>query len=62
MLGTAVRERTLPISCTSVFNDTGHPAISVPAGLAPEGLPCAEHIGVAGRGHRLSRAVTRPDS
>lgn len=43
-LAAAVRERTLPISYTSVFNDTGHPAISVPAGLSPDGLPCAVQL------------------
>ncbi|MFD7496544.1 amidase [Streptomyces sp. NPDC059832] len=47
---TAVRERTLPISYTSVFNDTGHPAISVPAGLGPDGLPCA--VQLVARHHR----------
>ncbi|MFJ9175108.1 amidase [Streptomyces sp. NPDC102360] len=41
---TAVRERTLPIAYTSVFNDTGHPAVSVPAGLGPDGLPCAVQL------------------
>ncbi|MEU2658250.1 amidase [Streptomyces sp. NPDC007325] len=40
----AVRERTLPIAYTSVFNDTGHPAISVPTGLGPDGLPCAVQL------------------
>ncbi|MFJ7255136.1 amidase [Streptomyces sp. NPDC098085] len=40
----AVRERTVPISFTSVFNDTGHPAISVPAGLGPDELPCAVQL------------------
>ncbi|MFB7209754.1 amidase [Streptomyces sp. NPDC056255] len=40
----AVADRTVPISYTSVFNDTGHPAISVPAGLAPDGLPCAVQL------------------
>ncbi|MEU1494564.1 amidase family protein [Streptomyces sp. NPDC005776] len=38
------RERTVPIPYTSVFNDTGHPAITVPAGLAPDGLPCAVQL------------------
>ena len=41
---TAVRERTIPITYTALFNDTGHPAISVPAGLSPQGLPCAVQL------------------
>ncbi|MFI7382176.1 amidase [Streptomyces sp. NPDC049813] len=41
---TAVREGTLPIAYTSLFNDTGHPAITVPAGLAPDGLPCSVQL------------------
>ncbi|MEU9358413.1 amidase [Streptomyces sp. NPDC048301] len=40
----AVREGTLPIAFTSVFNDTGHPAMSMPAGLAPDGLPCSVQL------------------
>lgn len=40
----AIRERTLPIAFTSVFNDTGHPAVSVPVGLAPDGLPCSVQL------------------
>ncbi|MFE2108891.1 amidase [Kitasatospora sp. NPDC059463] len=46
---TAVRERTVPIAYTSVFNDTGHPAISVPVGPAgpargAAGMPCAVQL------------------
>ncbi|WP_393059524.1 amidase [Streptomyces sp. LN549] len=41
---TMARERTVPISYTSVFNDTGHPAVTVPAGLALDGLPCAVQL------------------
>ncbi|MFG3530003.1 amidase [Streptomyces sp. NPDC047917] len=40
----AVRKRVLPISYTAVFNDTGHPAISIPAGTAPDGLPLAVQL------------------
>ncbi|MEU6164602.1 amidase [Streptomyces tanashiensis] len=40
----AVRRRVLPISYTSVFNDTGHPAISIPAGIASDGLPLAVQL------------------
>ncbi|OPC79260.1 hypothetical protein B4N89_34960 [Embleya scabrispora] len=45
----AVRERTIPIAYTAVFNDTGHPAISVPAGLDAHGLPIGVQL-VAPRG------------
>ncbi|MFE7194863.1 hypothetical protein [Kitasatospora sp. NPDC057595] len=43
------RERTIPIAYTSVFNDTGHPAISVPAVPAgpahgAAGMPCAVQL------------------
>ncbi|MGW0819473.1 hypothetical protein ACWD00_40910 [Streptomyces viridiviolaceus] len=40
----------MPIAYTSVFNDTGHPAISIPTGLSPDGLPCA--VQLAARHHR----------
>ncbi|MEV6146548.1 amidase family protein [Streptomyces sp. NPDC051992] len=40
----SIREGTLPIAFTSIFNDTGHPAITVPAGLAPDGLPCSVQL------------------
>ncbi|MEV7565747.1 amidase [Streptomyces tanashiensis] len=42
-LAAVVRERTIPIAYTSVFNDTGHPAISLPAGF-DDGLPCAVQL------------------
>ncbi|MFC9259333.1 hypothetical protein ACFT25_05875 [Streptomyces hydrogenans] len=51
----AVRERVLPISYTSVFNDTGHPAISIPSGIAHDGLPLAVQL-VAAR-HRDNLAL-----
>ncbi|MFI6284434.1 amidase [Streptomyces sp. NPDC051018] len=43
-IAAAVHEWTLPVSYTSVFNDTGHPAISIPTGLSPDGLPCAVQV------------------
>ncbi|MEU0932531.1 MULTISPECIES: amidase [unclassified Embleya] len=43
-LAVALRERALPISYTAVFNDTGHPAVSIPAGIAPDGLPLAVQL------------------
>ncbi|MDI3418648.1 amidase [Streptomyces sp. B-S-A12] len=51
----AVHEGTLPIAYTSVFNDTGHPAISIPAGLGPSGLPCA--VQLIAPHHREDRAL-----
>jgi len=54
-IATAVRERTLPIAYTSVFNDTGHPAISLPTGLSPDGLPCA--VQLIARHHREDIAL-----
>ncbi|WP_426368007.1 amidase [Streptomyces sp. E-08] len=48
-LAEVIRERTVPIAYTSVFNDTGHPAISVPAGQS-DGLPCA--VQLVARHHR----------
>ena len=41
---TAVLERTIPVTFTAPFNDTGHPAISIPTGTSPQGLPCAVQL------------------
>jgi aspartyl-tRNA(Asn)/glutamyl-tRNA(Gln) amidotransferase subunit A len=48
---------------TAPFNVTGHPAVSVPSGLAPNGLPLG--VQIAGRAFdeatvlRVARAVER---
>ncbi|MVU77242.1 amidase [Nocardia sp. ET3-3] len=49
-LATALRTRTLPIAYTSVFNDTGNPAITVPISLSPQGLPVG--VQLVGPHHR----------
>ncbi|MFF7456510.1 amidase [Kitasatospora sp. NPDC008115] len=43
---TAIRERTVPIAYTCVFNDTGHPALTVPVAPADgsAGLPLAVQL------------------
>jgi aspartyl-tRNA(Asn)/glutamyl-tRNA(Gln) amidotransferase subunit A len=33
--------RALMLRCTQLFNVTGHPAIAMPCGVTPEGLPCS---------------------
>ena len=43
-MSAALRDRTIPITYTSVFNDTGNPAISIPMGLSADGLPCAVQL------------------
>lgn len=53
----AVRERVLPISYTSVFNDTGHPAISIPSGIAQDGLPLAVQLVAAHHREDLALAA-----
>ncbi|WP_328332597.1 amidase [Streptomyces sp. NBC_00455] len=69
-LDTALRDRTLPVAYTSVFNDTGNPAISIPAGLTPDRLPVAVQLVAPHHGEGLlisvaalleqSEAQTRP--
>lgn len=42
----AVRDRTIPTAFTAIFNDTGNPAIALPAGHDTEGLPIsAQFVG-----------------
>ncbi|MFE4306697.1 amidase [Streptomyces sp. NPDC056517] len=53
----AVHERVLPISYTAVFNDTGHPAVSIPSGIAPDGLPLAVQLIAAHHRDDLALAV-----
>jgi aspartyl-tRNA(Asn)/glutamyl-tRNA(Gln) amidotransferase subunit A len=38
--GAAEPVRALMLRCTQLFNMTGHPAISLPCGATPQGLPC----------------------
>ncbi len=45
----AVATRTIPVSFTSVFNDTGNPAIQVPVGLGSSGMPVG--VQLAARHH-----------
>ena len=41
--------RTVMLRLTQLFNLTGHPAISIPCGATPEGLPCGlQLVGSAG--------------
>ena len=42
--GTAEPVRNLMLRLTQLFNVTGHPAISLPAGLTSAGLPCAVQL------------------
>ncbi|MFE6491549.1 hypothetical protein [Streptomyces sp. NPDC057747] len=44
---------------TSVFDDTGHLTVSVPAGLAPDGLPCAVRLVAPHHREDLVRAAAR---
>jgi len=53
--------RTLMLRLTQLFNLTGHPAVSIPAGAGASGLPCAvQLVGARGGTERLlwlARAV-----
>jgi Asp-tRNA(Asn)/Glu-tRNA(Gln) amidotransferase A subunit family amidase len=52
--GTQVPVRAAMLSLTQLFNITGHPAISLPAGNGPEGLPRGiQIVGHRGRTERL---------
>ena len=52
--GTEVPVRAAMLSLTQLFNITGHPAISLPAGNGPEGLPRGiQIVGHRGRTERL---------
>jgi aspartyl-tRNA(Asn)/glutamyl-tRNA(Gln) amidotransferase subunit A len=48
--------RAVTLRLTQTFNITGHPAISIPMGLTPEGLPCGCQI--VGR-HDATRQLLR---
>jgi aspartyl-tRNA(Asn)/glutamyl-tRNA(Gln) amidotransferase subunit A len=52
--GVQVPVRAAMLSLTQLFNMTGHPAIALPAGRGPEGLPrSVQLVGQAGRTERL---------
>ncbi len=42
--------RALMLRCTQLFNVTGHPAIALPCGVTPQGLPCSLQL-VGRRSH-----------
>jgi aspartyl-tRNA(Asn)/glutamyl-tRNA(Gln) amidotransferase subunit A len=47
--------RGLMLRLTQLFNATGHPAISIPCGLTPTGLPCG--LQLVGHRHRTDRLL-----
>jgi aspartyl-tRNA(Asn)/glutamyl-tRNA(Gln) amidotransferase subunit A len=50
--------RTLMLRCTQPFNLSGHPAISLPCGATPTGLPIGlQLVGHKGRTHALVQAA-----
>ena len=50
--------RTLMLRCTQPFNLSGHPAISLPCGKTPTGLPIGlQLVGRKGRTHALVQAA-----
>jgi aspartyl-tRNA(Asn)/glutamyl-tRNA(Gln) amidotransferase subunit A len=61
--GSAEPVRNMMLRLTQLFNLTGHPAISLPCGLTPEGLPVGlQLVGAYGRTNELAgvaRAIER---
>ena len=52
--------RALMLRLTQLFNLTGHPAISIPCGATPDGLPCAvQLVGRRGATGRLLELAAR---
>ena len=52
--------RALMLRLTQLFNLTGHPAISIPCGTTPDGLPCAvQLVGRRGATGRLLALAAR---
>jgi aspartyl-tRNA(Asn)/glutamyl-tRNA(Gln) amidotransferase subunit A len=52
--GTPAPVRATMLRLTQLFNITGHPAIALPAGLGPDGLPrSVQLVGHRGRTERL---------
>ncbi len=52
--------RSVTLRLTQLFNLTGHPAVSIPCGTTPDGLPCAAQlVGLRGATGRLLALATR---
>jgi aspartyl-tRNA(Asn)/glutamyl-tRNA(Gln) amidotransferase subunit A len=56
--GTEESVRSITLRLTQLFDLTGHPAIAIPCGLTPAGLPCSlQLVGAPGATDRLLRTA-----